>query len=99
MARFDVYELRSSGTMVVNYQSDLLDHYATRFIIPLLPPTNSRRPTPRLNPVFKVQDKDLVFYPQLAATVRASELATPIDSLAEHHTEIIDAIDMLISGF
>jgi toxin CcdB len=99
MARFDVYQLQPSGTLVLDCQADLLSDLQTRFIIPLLPATNSPKAADRLNPIFDINGNEMVLFPQFAATVNMRELGNSIYSLANADAQIFAAIDMLVSGF
>ncbi len=98
MAQLDVY-LTQSGDYLVDVQSDLLDHFGTRLVVPLLDPSQAPQPIARLNPNFTINGQPLVLYPQLALAVPVSELTHRIASLADQHFTIIAAIDMLLSGY
>ena len=98
MAQLDVY-LTQSGDHLVDVQSDLLDHFGTRLVVPLLDPLLAPQPIARLNPNFIIDGQSLVLYPQLALAVPMSELTHRVTSLAEHHFTIIAAVDMLLSGY
>ena len=53
----------------------------------------------RLNPVFRDADESVVMYTHFAGTVPLRELTLPIASLAEEDRSIMNALDMLISGY
>ena len=99
MARFDVYQLRGSGALVLDCQSDLLAYFDTRFVVPLMPPSQGPAPAATLNPVFNIQGQTVAMYTQYAGAMRKSELGSVVMSLAEHDIAIGRAIDMLLSGF
>lgn len=100
MARFDVYRNIDGEGYLLDCQADLLGHFATRFVVPLLPFETTPRELPRLMPVFEIENRKWVMATQLAAAVPARTLAAPaLISLADHDMEIFAAIDMLISGF
>ncbi|OAN50645.1 hypothetical protein A6A04_17590 [Paramagnetospirillum marisnigri] len=96
MAQFDLYAL--GGTLVLDAQSDLLDGFATRMVVPLLPVDFAPRPAERLNPVFTIGDARYVLMPQMMASVPVSELRNRRGSLAHEHFVIKPAIDMLFDG-
>jgi toxin CcdB len=56
-------------------------------------------PTRRLNPTFKITDKDYVMVTQFLAAVPLAILKQPVTTLAEHDTEITAALDMAFFGF
>lgn len=97
MARLEIHAWSGSDAFLVDCQSDLLADLPTRFVIPLVP-HYSGGALPRLNPVFFVRGTALTLVPQLATTVRSTELSAPVGSLADHHYEIGAAIDILLSG-
>lgn len=98
MPRFDVHR-QADGTLLLDCQADILDGLNTRFVVPLLPPDRAPRAADRLNPTFLVQDQTVVMYTQFAASLAARELGEPICSLADEGTTILNALDMLISGY
>ena len=71
----------------------------TRFVIPLLPPDEAPLAGERLNPSFTVAGEQVVMYTQFAASVPASLLREPVASLADEHSSIMNALDMLLSGY
>ncbi|WP_235525185.1 MULTISPECIES: CcdB family protein [unclassified Sphingomonas] len=85
--------------MLLDCQSDLLSHLATRFVVPLLPVNALSPPVRRLNPEFRVEDATVVMYTQLAAAVPVRELGDRVASLADEQDRIVAAIDFLLSGF
>ena len=97
MARFDVYKM--DGGTVVDCQTDILRHLKTRFVIPLLPEELEPPETEILNPSFLIEGSYYVLFPQFASSVRVSDLNVKMSSLADNDTEIMRAIDMLVSGF
>jgi toxin CcdB len=99
MARFDVYKLQPDGALVLDCQADLLGDLQTRFVIPLFPANDAPKAAERLNPIFDVDGKEMILFPQFAATVGKRDLGNPIYSLADKDVQILAAIDMLVSGF
>lgn len=98
MPQFDVHRVASGPLLVLDCQSDLLDHMESRFVVPLLPREGAPPRGGRLNPVFEVGGEEYVMASQGAATIHRRELGPVIASLAEHSFEITGAIDVLIGG-
>jgi toxin CcdB len=99
MAQFDVYATPfPDAPFVVQIQSDLLDTLATRLVIPLRPSTQSSR-VMRLHPTVMIQETSYTLHTTETATVAASLLATPVQSVAAHRQDILDALDFLLHGF
>ena len=96
MAQYDVHE--SDGTFVIDCQSDLLDEYDTRLVVPLMRPENSPRLAGRLNPKFEIGGETYAMYTQYAASVPFRSLGKVVVSLAGHRYEILGAIDVLVTG-
>jgi toxin CcdB len=98
MAQFDVHRLAKGSALVIDCQSDLLDHIDSRFVVPLVPRAASPQPAHRLNPVFTILCEDYVMLTQAASAVRRRELGAVIASLDERRLEITGALDVLITG-
>lgn len=99
MARYDVYRIAGGSGFVLDCQADVLSMLNTRFVIPLLPPDEAPLAGERLNPTFTVAGKQVVMYTQFAASVPAGQLREPVASLADEHLSIMNALDMLLSGY
>ena len=76
MPRFDVHRL-PAGTHVVNVQADLLDHLATRAVVPLFPLAHTTRPIIGLNPIIDLAGHPHVFLAQAIASVPPANSAAP----------------------
>jgi toxin CcdB len=96
MAQFDVHRLGDG--LVVDCQSDLLRHIASRLVVPLVPRSDAPMPAHRLNPVFEIASVDYVMVTESAGAVRTQQLGPVIESLADRSFEITGALDILISG-
>lgn len=96
MARFDIY--RSAGTHLLDCQADILSYLDTRFVVPLLPAAGLPC-ADRLNPIFEVEGVKVVMATQLAAAVGVRELGAPLGTLADEHLVIMNALDMLLTGY
>lgn len=99
MARFDVYESADGESYLLDVQSDLLEGFNTRVVVPLLPRGQSPKAAKRLNPIFAVAGADLVMTTQYLASVPEKELKSPVGNLGDCAHEITTAIDMLFVGF
>lgn len=98
MAKYDVHVLRG-GELVLECQADLLGGLNTRFVVPLRREADAPRPADRLNPVLTIRGELMVMVTHFCAVVPAKELGKPIDSVVEQQDEVMNALDMLISGF
>jgi toxin CcdB len=99
MARYDVFAGRVEGNYLLDVQSDLLEHFKTRVVVPLLPVATVPPPMRRLHPIFEINGRKLVLATHLIATVPASELGESLLNLTKHHDDIVAALDMLFQGF
>ncbi len=98
MAQFDVHRLAKRPGLVVDCQADLLSYIDTRFVVPLVPLDEMGRLTRRLNPVFEIEGAKYAFVTQAAAAVRKNDLGMVVTSLTSHDRDIIDALDILLTG-
>jgi toxin CcdB len=98
MARFDVYRSQNGELYLLDCQSDWLDHFDTRFVVPLVF-NQPVRETSRLHPTINVRGEKMIMATQLAAAVAVSELGTRVANVSDQHFAISDALDMLISDY
>jgi toxin CcdB len=96
LAQFDVHRLGSG--LVVDCQSDLLNHLESRFVVPLAPKGDAPRPGRRFNPIFAIGGVEHVMLTQFSGAVDRRQLGQVVASLAARSFEITDALDVLISG-
>ncbi len=99
MARFDIYRAPESDGYLLDIQASFLSHLNTRLVVPLIPLSKAPQPAIRLNPRFRVEDNDVVMVTQFMAAVPSSILKEPAGNLANHHAEIVKAVDFLMQGF
>jgi len=99
MANLDVYKNPDGPGYLLDIQADLLNHLNVRVVVPLLPQEMSPQPARRLNPIYSICSQDCVMLTQFISSVPANILETRVASLSDYHSEILDAIDMLLSGF
>lgn len=98
MARFDVYRT-GKGTLLLDCQTDFLSSIETRLVAPLVPADGHKSNLPWLNPIFEVAGIRVMMMTTLLVGIPKAELGTSVASLAEHQDTIMNAIDMLLSGF
>jgi toxin CcdB len=99
VARFDLYRNPDGKGYLLDLQSDLIGGLNTRVVAPLIPLADAPRPARRLNPVFDIADGQLVMATQFMAAVPTRELRERIGSLADQHDAIMNALDMIFTGF
>ena len=99
MARFEVFKNERSNGYLLDVQSDLLSGLNTRIVVPLLPRSEAPAPAQYLNPVFKIEEDQVVMATQFMAAVPVGELRTSVGLLDEQQQEIMAALDMLFLGF
>lgn len=98
MAQHDVYR-NSQGNYVLDCQSDFLDDFNTRFVVPLIEPKDAPKVARRLNPVFQIDGREVVMVTQFAAAIATDELTDRVTSLRHHRYEITNALDALIGAY
>jgi toxin CcdB len=98
MARYDVYRVPGVPGYWLDCQANILGHLDTRFVVPLLPDAGTPRHVPKLMPLFDIEGVRHVMATQLASAVPTRLLKSRVASLADHHYEILGAIDMLLTG-
>lgn len=99
MARYDLFKAKAGRGYLLDIQSDLLDALNTRVVVPLMPLKIAPLPADRLNPVFRIRQKDHVMVTQFLTAVPIAILTSPAGNMAAQHDQIISAIDMLTQGF
>lgn len=97
MPQFDVHQSLDGADLLLDCQSDLLDHFDTRFVIPLVPSQTAQKLS-RLHPVFEIDGRQHVLATQLASAVDSKELGARVTSLADQRYDILNALDMLVTG-
>ena len=97
MAQFDVYRI-SGHSVVVDIQCDIIGHFETRMVVPLIETAKSPRRMERLHPVLTVVGQSYVLATHLMAAVPSARLENPLTNLAADRDAIIAALDMLVTG-
>jgi len=98
MAKFDLYRSKD-GTVLLDCQSDLLDHLNTRFVVPLAYPDDAVQVDRRLNPLLDVKGDEMLMLTHFAAAIPVEQLGVRMGSVTEQEWPISAALDVLISGF
>ncbi len=103
MARFDVHanlnpSSRERVPYLIDLQADLLSGLSTRLAAPLVPVGRFGQPAARLNPVFRIGARNFVMDTALIAGVPATQLGVRAASLGERSTDVLGALDFLVSG-
>lgn len=68
----------------------------SRFVVPLIDPTDAPKIARRLNPVFQIDGRDMVMYTQFASSIPAEELRERVGTLEDRLSDITNAHDSLI---
>ena len=84
---------------VLDVQAALLDHLATRVVVPLLPLAGAPTPIKELNPVFDIDGEPHVMLTQAIASIPVRQLGRAVASLDSQHDQITRALDILLLGF
>jgi toxin CcdB len=104
VAQFDVYEnpnraQRDGVPFLVVMQTDQLDHYSTRFVMPLVrlpdPPASLPR---RLSQNVRIGGETLYLAAHLSAALPERLLRKPVASLRAQAESLRDALDAVVSG-
>lgn len=104
ISQFDVFEnpshaQRPGFPYLVVMQSDQLDHYSTRFVMPLARLATVPAVLPRrLTQTVRVAGESLHPAAHLSAPLPRQALVNPVDSLRTQADVLRDALDAVISG-
>ena len=104
MAQFDVYEndepeSKAGIPFLLDVQHDLHKNLATRTVIPLVLIYSADMELKKLCPRFNVMGQNVVMSTPEIAGYPVCDLGIKVTSLDDHRTEILGAIDFLLSGF
>lgn len=102
MAQFDVHrntgKHRDDIPYVLLVQSSLYDSYRRRVVVPLVRKSALGKPgDPRFNPVFKIENIQVVLHPLEIVSVPNEQLGEFVESLSHEGNRIIDALDELLT--
>jgi toxin CcdB len=104
MAQFDVHRNGNAKQakripFVIDVQSDLLEHLATRVVVPLGDPKLlDEKPAKILNPVFQVAGRRVVLLTQELAGIPTKALGPVLATLADRRSDIVAALDLTFTG-
>lgn len=98
MAQFGVYRL-PDDSLVLDCQSDFIDHVGTRLVVPLVSPDGMPSALPSLHPCFDIDGELLMMATHLAGAVHSRLLNRPVVKLYQHEDAIKRALDVLLTGF
>jgi toxin CcdB len=90
---------RARQPFLVALQSDLLTRNLDTLVVAPLEPASSSTFADRLNPRVEIEGNAFVVITQEIVTVRKSVLGKPSGSIAAERDKIINALDMLFTGF
>lgn len=105
MAQFDVYEntdvqSRKRTPYLLDIQSDILESLSMRVVVPLRPYTQDQDAViSKLHPVIQIGEKAYAAVVTELAGVRRALLGAPLFSAAGERQKIIDACDLILTGF
>jgi toxin CcdB len=99
MSRFSVYPNPSAHGYLVDVQADVMSHFNTRVVIPLLPLDDAPKPASTLNPLFDIDGRQHSLVTQYMAAVPARLLQNAAFSVDHRRDDIVAAIDLLLQGF
>jgi toxin CcdB len=104
MSQFTVYKNNNPKTKktfpyLLDIQSDLLDQIRTTVVIPLGKySTVKSHVMTKLTPIVEIDGNKYAALTQQLAGIDRRLLGSEVTTLAEHRSEFIDAIDLMISG-
>jgi hypothetical protein len=101
-SQFDVCRYPGRGAVrdrpyVLVVQTRFLDHLKTRVCAPLVVPGAFFKQT-RLNPMLRIEGKDVFLSPTELATFPLHVLATPVANLEADRDKIVAALDLVFTG-
>ena len=98
MSRFDFYKSGNARGLLLDIQSDLLDEFGSRVVVPLLP-AEDMQSVSRLHPVFVINDERYIMSTHLIFAIPVDRLGAKIGSLAQEDLVITSAVEKLLSGY
>jgi toxin CcdB len=102
MAQFTLHRNTNRQTQgrypfLLDIQSDFLDALKTRLVIPAIKLAD-QKPITRLNPVFEWEQEHYLLVIQEMAAIPANNLGGKVAELDALRSEILAAVDLLITG-
>lgn len=105
MPQFTVYRNKNPETLstvpfLLDIQNDLLSDLETRVVVPLSPAfVMGGRTLKPLMPVLEIEGAPYVLLTPQMAGIPKSELGAPVTRIDSYRSEIITAVDFLLTGF
>ena len=101
MRRLDFYRVPRSRVRMylVDVQANILDHLATRVVIPMIATKDAPDQASELNPIFDIDGILHILQTQQMAAVQRNGLGECAGSLAAYRDEITWALDILLFDF
>lgn len=105
MAQFDIHKNKNDRTAastpyLLDIQSDAVSVIGTRLVVPLRPASEYEEETiTRLHPIIQLVGRRYVAFTTEMAGLPASLLGPIVGSARDQRKEIVDATDLLITGF
>lgn len=102
MVQFALYrntnrQTQSRYPFLLDVQNDFLDALKTRLVIPVVKLSN-QQPITRLNPLFEWEQEQYLLIVQEMAAIPSNNLGARVTDLEGLRSEILAAIDLLITG-
>lgn len=104
MAQFTVYKNKNVKTKkqypyLIDVQADLLEDLHTRIVIPVTKANAlHKKPLKNLTPVISIEGEEYILLTPQLAGIAKSDLGPTVTEINHYRTEIINALDFLISG-
>lgn len=104
MAQFVVYENTNRATKklypyLLDVQSNLLNDLRTTIVIPLCPKSVATDAAiTKLCPIFEIDDEKYIALTQQLAGIDRQSLGKEICDLSHYRSEIVSALDFIVSG-
>ena len=104
MPQFSLYKNANKATQknypyLLDIQSNLLDDLSTTVVIPLMPKRLAGdHIISKLNPVIKIRSENFTVMTQNLSGIDRNVLGENVGDLSQYRSEIIAAIDFVLSG-
>lgn len=98
MSRFRLYANAAGAGYLLDVQANLLGHFNTRVVVPLLPVDAAPKPAKVLNPIFEIAGTAHVMVTQYMAAMPVRELGAETLDLRDRAHEIVGALDCVFQG-
>lgn len=102
MAQFTLYRNANRQTQgrypfLLDIQSDFLNELKSRLVVPVIQLAEQKAIT-RLNPIFQWEQQQFLLVVQEMAAIPAKNLGAKVTELETLRSEILAAVDLLITG-